>query len=137
MADTAHFSTLRSGSDHLNDVLDAAASGCPASISQDGVKVAAVDAERFVNFLSKACPANAQLVPDTEGWDVLLPGLPIAASGATYVEALNEAVLALRDYAEAWSRSLRLAPNHSQNWGLVQLIENASDDRLKAWLAGE
>jgi hypothetical protein len=133
----AHFPTLRSGRDHLKDVLDAAASGRPASISRDDVRIAAVDAERLVEFMAKVRPANAQLVPEAGGWSVFLPGLPMAADGVTYDEALDEAVLALRDYAGAWTERLRLAPNHANNWGLVQLIEAATDERLKAWLVGE
>ncbi|MBE4719550.1 prevent-host-death protein [Pseudarthrobacter sp. AB1] len=133
----AHFPTLRSGREHLKDVLDAAASGRPASISRDDVRISAVDAARLVEFMAKVRPANAQLVPEAGGWSVFLPGLPIAADGATYDEALDEAVLALRDYADAWTERLRLAPNHANNWGLVQLVEAATDERLKAWLVGE
>ncbi|MFJ5957655.1 type II toxin-antitoxin system HicB family antitoxin [Paenarthrobacter sp. NPDC092416] len=137
MSASAHFPTLRSGRAHLKDVLDAAASGRPASISRDDVRIAAVDAARLVEFMAKVRPANAQLVQEAGGWSVFLPGLPTAADGATYDEALDEAVLALRDYADAWNDRLRLAPNHSNNWGLVQMVEAASDERLKAWLVGE
>lgn len=137
MTETTHFPTIRSGREHLKDVFDAAASGRPASISRDNVRIAAVDAERLVEFLTKVRPADAQLVPEAGGWSIFLPGLPISADGATYDEALDEAILALRDYADAWTARLRLAPNHSNNWGLVQLIEAATNDRLKAWLVGE
>jgi hypothetical protein len=41
---------------------------------------------------------------------------------------------ALRDYAEAWTERLRLAPNHADNWGLVQIITLASDGQLRDWL---
>lgn len=135
-APTAHYESFRTGRTHLKEVMDAAVSGRPASIRRDDRRVAAVDADRLVEFLTTVRPANAQLVPEADGWSVFLPGLPIAADGATYDEALDEAVLALRDYAEAWTERLRLAPNHANNWGLVQLVEAASDDRLKAWLAG-
>lgn len=133
----SHYPTLRSGRDHLKDVLDAAASGRPASIQRDNVRVAAVDSARLVEYMAKVRPANAQVVAEAGGWSVFLPGLPIAADGDTYEEALDEAVLAMRDYAEAWAERLRLAPNHAENWGLVQLIESASDERLKSWLVGE
>lgn len=137
MTAMAHHPTLRSGRESLKDVLDAAVSGRPASICRGEERVAVVDAERLVEFMAKVRPAKAQMVPEADGWSIFLPGLPIAADAATYDEALEEAVLALRDYAEAWSERLRLAPNHSNNWPLVQLIEAASDARLKAWLAGE
>lgn len=134
---TAHFPTLRSGRDHLKDVLDAAVEGRPASVTRERTRVAAVDADRLVHLLTQVRPASAELVAENDGWSILLPGLPIAADGATLDEALDEAVLALRDYAEAWTERLRLAPNHQDNWALVQIIEFSSDDQLRAWLRGE
>lgn len=133
----AHFPTLRSGRDHLKDVLDAAVEGRPASVTRERTRVAAVDADRLVHLLTRVRPASAELVAENDGWSILLPGLPIAADGATLDEALDEAVLALRDYAEAWTERLRLAPNHQDNWALVQIIEFSSDDQLRAWLRGE
>jgi hypothetical protein len=134
---TAHFPTLRSGRDHLKDVLDAAAEGRPASVTRHHTRMAVVDAERLARLLARTRPANAELVAENDGWSIFIPGLPIAADGASLDEALDEAVLALRDYAEAWSERLRLAPNHEGNWGLVQIIEFSADDQLKAWLRAE
>jgi predicted RNase H-like HicB family nuclease len=88
-------------------------------------------------FLAHLRPANAELVAENNGWSIYIPGLPLAADGGTLEEALDEMVLALRDYADAWSERLRLAPNHEQNWDLVQIIEFSSDTRLKAWLQGQ
>jgi hypothetical protein len=67
-------------------------------------------------------------VAEGDGWSVYLPG--IAADGATVEEMID----ALRDYAEAWTERLRLAPNHADNWGLVQIITLASDGQLRDWL---
>ncbi|MGL4175155.1 MAG: type II toxin-antitoxin system HicB family antitoxin [Dermatophilaceae bacterium] len=131
---SAHYPTLRAGRDHLKDVFDAAAAGVPASVTRDRVRVAAVDADRLVRYLSVLNPANAQVVAENDGWSVFLPGLPVAADGDTLDEALDEVVLALRDYAEAWAARLRHAPNHADNWGLVQVIELSDDEHLKAWL---
>lgn len=137
MSTTAHYPTLRAGREHLKDLLDAAAEGRPASVTRDRMKVAAVDADRLAHYLSRVRPANAEVVAENDGWSIFIPGLPIAADGSTLDEALDEAVLALRDYAEAWSERLRLAPNHADNWGLILIIEYSSDERLKAWLRGE
>ena len=52
-------------------------------------------------------------------------------------EALDETVLALRDYADAWSERLRLVPNHADNWDLAHVVEFSSDDQLKVWLRGQ
>lgn len=133
----AHFATLREGRTHLKDVLDAAAEGRPASVTRGHRRVAAVDADRLAYFLAHVQPANAELVAENDGWGIYLPGLPLAGDGSTLEEALDDMVLALRDYADAWSERLRLAPNHEQNWGLVQIIEFSSDARLKAWLQGQ
>jgi hypothetical protein len=54
--------------------------------------------------------------------------------GATLDEAADEMVDALREYADAWADHLRLAPNHADNWGLVQIVALASDEQLHAWL---
>ena len=133
---SAHYSTLREGRTHLKDVLDAAEEGRPASVTRDRRRVAAVDADRLAYFLSQVRPANAKVVAENDGWSIFIPGLPLAADGNTLEEALDDMVLALRDYAEAWSERLRLAPNHEQNWGLVQIIEFSSDAQLKTWLQG-
>ena len=117
MSTSAHYPTLRSGREHIKDLLDAAAEGRPASVTRDQTKVAAVDANRLAACLRLVRPARAEIVSEGGGWSIFIPGLPIAADGATLREALDEAVLALRDYATAWSERLRLAPNHAENWG--------------------
>lgn len=74
-------------------------------------------------------------IPDGPGWSISLPGVPVVAHGATLEEALDEMVDALRDYAQAWTERLRLAPNHEDNWGLVQIVTLASDEQLRDWLS--
>jgi len=133
---TTHYPTLRAGRDHLKDVLDAAEQGRPASVTRDHRRVAAVDAGRLADVLRLLRPAQAGVVAENDGWSVVVPGLPIAADGTTLEEAVEEAVQALRDYAEAWSERLRLAPNHADNWPIVQIIEFSTDDQLAAWLRG-
>ncbi|MHA3723649.1 hypothetical protein ACXR2T_07205 [Leucobacter sp. HY1910] len=136
-ANETHFATVRAGREHLSALVDAAAAGKPASIARRETKIAAVDSARLVDFLAATIHANAQMVSEPDGWSLFLPGLPIAADGETLDEVLDEAVEALRSYSRAWVERLRLAPNHSENWGLVQLVDAASDDRLKAWLVAQ
>ncbi len=131
---TATVYTVSEARQRFKDVLDAAVEGRPVSVTRDHRKVAAVDAERLTYFLTRLIPANARLVAEGGGWSIMLPGLPIAADGATLEEALDEMVDALRDYSEAWTDGLRLALNHADNWGLVQMIELSSDQDLKDWL---
>ena len=78
----------------------------------------------------------AVVVAEGCGWSVFLPGLPLAAEGATFDEAIGEMVQVLREYAEDWQDRLRTAPNHADNWGLVQLIALSDDGQLRDWLVG-
>jgi hypothetical protein len=131
---TAHFETLTEGRAHFKDLLDAAEAGRPASVRRDSTRSAVVDAERFRRTLAALRPSGAELVAEAGGWSVFIPGLPIAADGSTVQEALDEMVLALREYAEDWSERLLFAANHAENWGLVQLIELSDDQQIKDWL---
>jgi predicted RNase H-like HicB family nuclease len=81
-------------------------------------------------------PSRAQVVAEGNGWSVFIPGLPVAADGPTFDAAIDEMVQALREYAEDWQDRLVDAPNHRDNWGLVQLIGLSGDSELKDWLTG-
>lgn len=137
MSTMTHFPTMTQGREHLKEVFDAAVEGRPASVTRERHRIAAMDAEKFVSFVRAVSPANAQLISENGGWSLFFPALPVVSAGATPDEAVEDAVDALRDYAEAWSDRLRTAPNHSRNWGLVQLIELSDDDQLKSWIQGE
>ena len=126
--------SAREGRERLKELLDAADDGRPATISREGRRVAALDADRLLAFLMQVTPSGAQAVAENDGWSIYLPGLPIAADGATLDDAVDELVDALRDYAQAWTDRLRLAPNHADNWGLVHLVTLASDEQLRTWL---
>jgi len=120
---------------HFKDVLDAAERGRPVLVRRDGSESAVVDASRLRSALARLC-RRAQVVPEAGGWSVFISGVPVAADGATFDEALEEFVAALREYAEDWQGHLGDAPNHRDNWSLVQLVSLSDDDQLKEWLAG-
>lgn len=131
---STHFATVTDARKHFSDLISAAESGRPATVRRDRHRAALVDAERLRDSLADLLPANAEVVCEAGGWSVFLPGLPLAADGSSFEEALDELVLALREYAEDWSDHLLHAANHSQNWGLVQLIELSTDEQLVEWL---
>ncbi len=131
-----HFATLTEGRAHFTDLFDAAESGRPASVRRESSRAAIVDADRFRHALTELRPARAELVAEAGGWTIVIPGLPVAADAATVDEALDGMVEALRDYADDWNDRLLHAPNHSQNWGLVQLIVLSGDQQIKDWLVG-
>ncbi|RJQ91211.1 type II toxin-antitoxin system HicB family antitoxin [Amycolatopsis panacis] len=130
----AHYGTMAEARTHFKDLLDAAEAGIPKTVQREQLRAVMVDAERLRYFLTAMRPSKAQVVAEAGGWSVLLPGLPIAADGATFDEALDETVIALREYAADWADHLRHAPNHRDNWGLVQIIDLSTDAQLKDWL---
>jgi hypothetical protein len=134
--DTAHYGSYTDARTHLKDILDAAEQGRPVIIQRDATRTAVVDADRLRDFLAKINTARAEVVFEAGGCAVFIPGLPVAADGADLDEALAEMVNALREYAEDWQDHLHVAPNHRDNWGLVQLIALSDDEQLRTWLAG-
>jgi predicted RNase H-like HicB family nuclease len=132
-----HYDSYTEARAHLKDLLDAAGQGRVATVRRDTEHAAVVDAERLRYALARLCPSTAETVAEGGGWSVFIPGLPIAADGATFDEAIEEMILALREYADDWQDDLRHAPNHGENWGLVQLIGLSDDAQLRDWLLGE
>lgn len=131
-----HYESYSEARAHFKDLLDAAEKGRPVTVRRDAALTAVVDAGRLRFTLATLNPARAQVVPEAGGWSVFLPGLPISAEGATFHEAIVETVDALREYASDWQERLLNAPNHRDNWGLVQLITLSDDDQLREWLVG-
>jgi predicted RNase H-like HicB family nuclease len=131
-----HYDSYTDARAHLKDLLDAAERGRVATVRRDAGRTAVVDVERLRTSLATLSPSRAQVVAEAGGWSVFIPGLPVAADGATFEEAIVEMIDALREYAEDWQERLLDAPNHRNNWGLVQLISLSTDDQLRDWLVG-
>ncbi|MGH3636555.1 MAG: prevent-host-death protein [Mycobacterium sp.] len=131
-----HYDSYTEARSKLKNLLDAAESGRVATVRRDAATAVVLDAERLRYFLASVVPSRAQVVQEADGWSVFIPGLPIAADGATFEEAIIDMVDALREYAEDWQDHLLHAPNHRGNWGFVQLISLSSDEQLSEWLAG-
>jgi len=131
-----HYDSYTDARNNLKHLLDAAESGQVATVRREATTAAVLDAARLRHFLALVVPQRAQAVPEAGGWSVFIPGLPVAADGATFDEAIDEMIGALREYAEDWQDHLLNAVNHKGNWGLVQLISLSSDEELRAWLTG-
>ncbi len=131
-----HYDSYTEARAHLKDLLDAAENGRVATVRRESARTAVVDVERLRHFLAALVPSRAQVVPEADGWSVFIPGLPVAADGATFDEAITEMIGALREYADDWQERLLDAPNHRENWSLVQLISLSDDDQLTDWLVG-
>jgi prevent-host-death family protein len=131
-----HYDSYSEARTHLKEVLDAAESGHVVTVRRESRQAAVLDAERLRHFLATCESSTAHVVHEEDGWSAFIPGLPVAADGATFEEAIDELVLALREYAEDWHHRLQHAPNHSENWGIVQLFSLSDDDQLRDWLRG-
>lgn len=131
-----HYDSYSEARAHFKDLLDAAERGRVATVRRDAARTAVVDVERLRSSLASLSAHRAQVVAEAGGWSVFIPGLPIAADGATFDEAITEMIVALREYAEDWQERLLDAPNHRNNWALVQVISLSDDDQLRDWLAG-
>jgi Antitoxin of toxin-antitoxin, RelE / RelB, TA system len=130
----AQFANTSEARRHFKELLDAAEDGRAASVRRDNRRLLVVDGERLRNALTKLHTSGAVVVPEGDGVSIFIPGVPVAADGASVAEALSEMVDALREYADDWEDHLRLAPNHADNWGLVQIVQLSDDDQLKDWL---
>jgi hypothetical protein len=116
-------------------LLDDAESGRPVGIQRRDGRVAVVDAKGFRNALAHSRDVPQPVaVAEAGGWSVMLPGAPVAADGANFDEAIDELVVALREYAEDWADRLHAAPNHTRHWALVQFIALSSDEELANWI---
>jgi predicted RNase H-like HicB family nuclease len=134
---TVHFDSYTEARAHLKALLDAAETGRVATVRRESATTAIVAVERLRHYLAAVSPSRAQAVSEAGGWSIFIPGLPIAADGATFDEAVTEMIDALREYAEDWQDHLLDTPNHRDNWGLVQLISLSDDEQLRDWLVGE
>lgn len=62
---------------------------------------------------------------------------PVGGHPVDEAIAIDEFLLALREYAHDWQERLYLAPNRHSDWGLVQLTELSTQAQLRAWAVGE
>jgi predicted RNase H-like HicB family nuclease len=134
MASQVQFDSVAEGRAHLKELLDAAARGIPAGVRRDREGFAVVGADRLRRYLA-GVSHGAEVVAEADGWSVFIPGVPVAADGVTLAEAIAEMVDALREYAADWIDHLSIAPNHADNWGIVQLVVLSSDDELVDWIS--
>ena len=131
-----HFASYTQARQQLRAVLDAASSGVVTTIDRDHERFLVVAADQQRRDLAALRPSGATVVAEGGGWAVILPGLPVHGDGETFDDAIDDALDALREYAEDWNARLRAAPNHAQHHVVVELVELSDDDQLRDWLLG-
>lgn len=130
-----HYDSYTAAREHLKDVLDTAEGGQVVTVRRDSATAAVLSADRLRHFLASVVPSRVEVVAEAGGWSAFIPGLPVAAAAADYDAVIADVVDALREYAEDWPR-LQHAPNHRENWGLVQLVTLSDDEQLRRWITG-
>lgn len=128
------FDSLADGCAGFDDLLDSALAGRPTIVHRGNHTIAFVDADRWALALRHLLPTQVQIEPDGDGWCFYLDGVSISAYGDDFEDVLDNAIAALRDYADAWEEQLKSATNHADNWDLVHMIALSTDGDLKAWL---
>jgi hypothetical protein len=78
---------------------------------------------------------SSRWVAEGGGCSVFLPGIPVAADASTFDAAIEEMIVALREYAADWQNRLGRAPNHRNNQALVRAVDLNNDAQLRDWLA--
>ncbi len=136
MGQARHFSSYTQARTQFRAMLDAASAGLVTTLARDDERYLVVSADWMLRDLVKLRPSNAQVVAEGGGWAVIMPGLPLHGDGQSFDDAIDDAIVALREYAEDWNDRLRLAPNHARHRAVVELVELSSDEQLRDWLLG-
>jgi len=131
-----HYDSYTEARAHLKDLLDAAGRGRLATVRRDEATAVVLDAERLRVLLATVTPSRTQVVAEAGGWSAFVPGLPVAADGSTFDEAVDELIDSLREYAADWQDRLLDVVNHKGNWAVVALVGLSDDRRLREWLIG-
>lgn len=131
-----HYESFTDARTHLKTLLDAARRGRLATVRRDATTSVVIDSERLRSLL-EATSSPAQVVAEGSGWSVMIPGMPVAADGAGFDDAIDEMIDALREYAADWNERLLDVPNHQQHWSVVALVGLSTDAQLREWLVGD
>ena len=120
---------------HWRARLDRASAQLPVSFSRGDESFAVVSSSLLQRLLRRSIPAPVVIAED-DGWSVFLDGFPIAADGTDLDEALDDFVVSLTDYIDAWIDRLHTVSNHRDAAPLALLVESSSAHELREWARG-
>jgi antitoxin (DNA-binding transcriptional repressor) of toxin-antitoxin stability system len=131
---TRRFASFTEARKHLPRVLDAAREGLVTTVTRDQETFVVISADTRGEELRRLLPARAVVVAEGGGWAAFLPGVPVHGDAETFDAAIEDLLVALREYAEDWNDRLHTTPNHLQHRSLVELVELSDDAQLRDWL---
>ncbi|MGH8828716.1 MAG: prevent-host-death protein [Jiangellaceae bacterium] len=129
-----HFDSFTEARNHLRSVLDAAREGLVTTVARDQERFVVINASDLRHDVAHLRPAKAVVAAEGGGWSAVLPGVPAHGDGDTFADAIDDLILALREYAEDWNARLYRAPNHRSNRAVVELVELSDDEQLRDWI---
>lgn len=131
-----HFGSFTDARTHLRSVLDAAREGLVTTVDRDHERFVVINAADLRRDLAELRPAKAVVAAEGGGWSAVMPGLPVHGDGDTFADAIDDLILALREYSEDWNARLYRVPNHRGNRAVVELVELSDDEQLRDWILG-
>ncbi|PWC08116.1 prevent-host-death protein [Mycetocola zhujimingii] len=133
MSLVADYGTFTAARTHLKEVFDANAEGRTVTVRRDGQVSAVVPADKLQALLARTVSPGVRVDREDGRTIALMEGRPFVSEGMNVAEALEDLILSLREYSEDWEARLRHAPNHADNWDLVQLVKLSTDEQLLEW----
>lgn len=130
------YESFTSARARFREILDTAAAGRIVSILRPGGDIAVLREDQVRTLLASHLGSPVQMVHEDGAWAAFIPGLPVAAEATSPDAAIDEMIGVLRDYAEDWHDHLHTAPNHAENWPLVEYVGLSHDEELRAWATG-
>ncbi|AWB86577.1 prevent-host-death protein [Mycetocola zhujimingii] len=133
MSLVADYGTFTAARTHLKEVFDANAEGRTVTVRRDGQVSAVVPADKLQALLARTVSPSVRVDREDGRTIALMEARPFVSEGMNVAEALEDLILSLREYSEDWEARLRHAPNHADNWDLVQLVKLSTDEQLLEW----
>lgn len=130
------YDSFTSARERFRDLLDTAGSGRVVSVKRPSGAVAVLPEQYLRSLLASRVGSPVQMVFEDGAWAALIPGVPLAAEASSPDGAVDELIGALREYVTDWHDHLGVAPNHAENWPLIEFVGISDDDQLRAWVTG-
>lgn len=131
-----YYDSYSSARARFRDLLDAAGSGRVVSVKRPGGDVAVMPERHVRSLLASRVGSPVQMVFEDDAWAAFIPGLSVAVEAASPEAAVEELIAALREYVVDWHDHLGRAPNHADNWPLIEFVGMSDDDQLRSWAVG-